>query len=142
MFTRRPVRCLLESNGDIHVIFDDNGEHLILDLLTSGLSVGRHGGTGNPNDFSVYFNDNVVPPLQVGEIIWCFCIGCGMDHLGWPGECTCGNKTYEKLGTMQGAKWRHIRFGNNFKHKAVNWIWNKAEYEEAVRKLNKLLWGI
>jgi len=114
---RRPVRCILEDHGDIRVVFDDNGEELVLGLATCGLEAERTKKFGNPNDFVIHGNN--VPELQPGEIVWLFCLGCGMDYLQWPGKCSCGSTTYEKLGTMQGIKWRKIKFGDDFKYRCV-----------------------
>ena len=64
-----------------------------------------------------------IPLRQHGEIVFCFCDGCGMDYLVWPDKCKvidCGCEKYHQLGTQQALIWRRQRWPNgDYKYRTV-----------------------
>lgn len=91
-------------------------------LLEAYKSWGR-----NPLNIGIWLYNKILeesgsdklPELQVGEILFYFCIQCGMDSLTKPLKCECGGTEFHRFGTQQGLTWRNRKFGDKAKYRTV-----------------------
>jgi hypothetical protein len=123
----RKIRELTVKNErDVVFHFEDGGTATL-----TGAEIWRLDQYDSRIGMFVCHDYSFVPKRHPCEIIWHFCKACGMDYLSgnWPREgCSCGHDQYETLGTKQGAIWRKIHFGDNFKYRCVRPLSNTTSW--------------